>query len=428
MFAVCSALKQEGLSYVFLRGFEGLPQELENDADLLFSTGERGKAIKLVNVALSQLGWKEVQQLEFSPISVTYALGEEIGSVKLVIDYFEHIEWHYLPYMRSGSVLEHAVIVDGLSVPGTADRCFMNVVNRLLYSSEVREKHRSLYEALESSKERERFASLSHASFGKDVAAQFIQLVEQGHWDDLEGRADSFRRAVKSQAWRHRFADSFSGLWRYWRRVLKRMISPPGVFIVFEGADGVGKSSVIRKAMTALPEVLCVKEPVMFHWKPRRKAFGNSLEPNSAVDPRSSEKRGKLLSLCYLAYHWLGFWAGWLTGIYPRLIRNQLVVGDRYIYDMYFDPERFRLDVPEWVLDLLVKCLPRPHLLISLLGSPEIIRARKQELSLEEISHYQDKLEEFGRGKRWCLTLDANASLEEVVQELVSKVREATVK
>ncbi|GAA5496668.1 hypothetical protein Rhal01_02853 [Rubritalea halochordaticola] len=422
VYRVCEALERADISYVFLRGFEHLPDKIDNDADFLFKRGDRGRAVDTVRKALHDFGWNEVKNLEFSPISVTYAHGDLEDSVRLLVDYFEHIEWHFIPYMDPNSLISYAQRVDSYWVPSLAEQTFMNLTTRLLYTGKVREKHRGVDGLFACREESSRFRALASESLGDKASDVFCELVQTESWGELEQRAAFFRKAVICHSCLRKPWGVLLGMGRYLRRSLKRLVKPPGFFVVFEGADGVGKSTVIRESMDVLPNVLNLKEPSLFHWKPKKGGFTNSTQPNNPVDPRGAARRGKLMSLLYLAYHWIGFWGGWLLEVYPRLSRNNLVLGDRYIYDMYFDPERFRLDLPGWLLELITRFTPRPNLVIAMVASPKVIHDRKQELSVDEIAMYQEKLANFCNEREWCTLLDANESIDSVRSNLVSLV------
>ena len=164
-------------------------------------------------------------------------------------------------------------------------------------------------------------------------------------------------------------------------------------FIVVEGADGVGKSTVLRLLLPKLMETGRYSGMRFFHWKPVRGGVHDDGIPETVPhDPRGTAPRNPLASLVYLTYHWLSFWVGYFRFIRPALRKGMLVVGDRYTYDVLLDPRRFRLNLPDWVLRVFVRTLPHPDAVLALVADPATIRERKPELSEEEIAVYQAKL------------------------------------
>lgn len=167
-----------------------------------------------------------------------------------------------------------------------------------------------------------------------------------------------------------------------------------GRFIVVEGADGVGKSTVLKLLLPQLMESGQYSTFRFFHWKPVKGEIHDGGIPETVPhDPRGKQPRNALLSLVYLKYHWLTFWMGYLQFVRPVLKRGGLVIADRYTYDVLLDPQRFRLKVPAWTLRLFVRTLPHPDIILALVAEPATIIARKPELSIAEIEAYQKGLQ-----------------------------------
>ena len=172
--------------------------------------------------------------------------------------------------------------------------------------------------------------------------------------------------------------------------------APPATapkFLVLEGADGVGKSTVLRLLIPELVRRGGYRGYLFFHWKPIKGDLSYDAMPgDNPHDPRGKAPRNSLASLVFLAHHWLDFLVGYWRFVRPALRSGRLVVADRYTYDVLLDPVRFRLRLPAWVLRVFVRTLPRPDRAILLHAPPAVIRDRKPELSEPEIDAYQTAL------------------------------------
>ena len=126
------------------------------------------------------------------------------------------------------------------------------------------------------------------------------------------------------------------------------------------------------------------------------------------------------MSLIYFTYHYLPFIWGWWRSVKPVLFKNGLVIIDRYYYDFFVDLRRYRLHLPQWIVKLGFVFVKKPDLVFCLDAEPEILQARKKEVSFEECSRQREAYRELTSRLPNGHVIDASQSLDKVIQDVES--------
>jgi hypothetical protein len=121
--------------------------------------------------------------------------------------------------------------------------------------------------------------------------------------------------------------------------------------------------------------------PVVF--SPMLDAPPESMDP--AIDKGSSEG-SRLLGWVRIGRNLVRFWAGYLMRVRPAVARGSLVIGDRWAYGYLVQPAALKFYGPAWLARLAVRLLPEPDLVANLIAPVDVVRNRKQELTVAEIS------------------------------------------
>jgi thymidylate kinase len=165
------------------------------------------------------------------------------------------------------------------------------------------------------------------------------------------------------------------------RRQIRLWLEPNGIFVVFLGPDGVGKSTLI-KCLTQLIGPAFRYDRV-FHWRPM--LLWPREHRHEATDPHGRPQHSTWWSIGRLFAHLLDYWLGYWLVIRPLVARSGLVIFDRYFYDLLVDPNRYRYGGPMWAARFLRGFIPKPDLLFVLDASEDVVLSRKQEITAEEI-------------------------------------------
>ena len=415
-------LASNDVACVYLRGYEGLPDQVGHDVDLLVGRGMRKAVLAHIRLAARESGWKVVRAVEFSPLAVFLTDSEH--EHLLHIDLFDRIERHWLSFGSASRILQQS-FSNGLVVrPSVGDEVFLNVCTRLIYQGIVREKHKLQVRAAVAEGHRDEIEEAFKCHLGRRLGRTLAERVCNGDWETVGSMAGTLRWGSLLRWAIGAPLNAIEGLGRYIGRTLRRLFRPPGPFVVFLGADGVGKSSVINQMMPFMEELTGLNDSILFHWKPQKASVSiGRVTGGTPQDPRARNVRNPFLSLLFLGYHLLGFWVGWARWLFPPASRSRAVVGDRYALDIFLDPRRFRLNLPDWLLYLATRLVPRPGLEIALVADPNVIVERKAELPITEIEDYQERLRFAAGLSKRIRFVDAGQSLEQVCAE----VRDAVI-
>ena len=412
--AMIAELEKQEIPSVYLRNYENLPVEVGNDVDLLVPAGQHGAVAKILAEVAQQHDWAYLGCGHFSPLAVYFANPETTETLHL--DLFDRLEWHFIEFAAAAEVLAKRRFSGLVHIPAAEDEIYLNLATRLIYQGKIREKHQ--------------IQARDHVhQHGEDalIRAFGIHLGNPGEslardlashqWQASPRLRKALLHTTISKHGLRRPWQLLHGMIRYGGRILRKLVKPPGHFIVMEGADGVGKSTVLEAILPWTSEWCAGRDTYDFHWKPVRLHCGPR-KPAPAVDPRGTSPRSAPASLIYLGFHLLGFWWGWLFRIRPLLSKSHCVVGDRYSYDLFLDPRRFRLNLPDGICKFASLLAPKPDVTIALLADPEVVHARKPELTVEEISAYQDRWRSLTTGQPSMISVAAEGPPEEVIHQV----------
>lgn len=191
------------------------------------------------------------------------------------------------------------------------------------------------------------------------------------------------------------FKSSFYYLLNNLRRTKKyinKIFKNNGLFIVVLGPDGSGKTTIVNELFNNNS------------YKRKKKIYFGSSKRDRFINLISSKKnlRGKnfnsysqlkeenctsykKIAYAYLRtiYHFLKFVINYVFHIYPLLMKDNIIMGDRYFYDLLIMRD---IELSNNFKKIFFFLTPSPDVSILLNNDPDIIYSRKQELSIDEIS------------------------------------------
>lgn len=192
-----------------------------------------------------------------------------------------------------------------------------------------------------------------------------------------------------------------------------------GGLVLVVGPDGAGKTTVRHALVTAAPHGMRVETERRALLPRRTKAL--------VTEPHRHEPYSPLISMVKTLYYFADALLSWKLRVNPAVRKGVWTIHERGWWDMAVDPRRYRLRPHPRLFRFLSKFLPRPDLVLVLEGSPELIRARKPELSSEEIARQASAWHSQLPSDQRCRYLDVALPLEEVVRLASSEINELAI-
>jgi thymidylate kinase len=374
-------LRANGIDFVVLRNYEGLPADIGNDIDLLVHPTQRQAAERIIAAVARACAFRLYNRAE-GPHVMLYFVHEHTCS-QLHVDLFGDIMWRGFLLLSAAEILDRRTPGAVFDVPHAVDEALIKLLAAVLYQRSLKEKYRTgIAEALEA--HGALAMSVLARPFGRRAAAALVRRVDSADPEGIAGGAATLRSVLVLRQLRRSPAVAIASIWRNEIvRVLNRLRRPTGISIALIGPDGSGKSTLARAVSARLSATWRPESVRYVHWKPRALGAERPQGPPN-IAPHGVPVRSRRLSLLYFVYHTVGFIAGGVRRLTVSRLRGRLVMLDRYYYDFFVDQRRFRLNVPPRLVEWGFRLVPKPDLVFCLDVPPEVIQARKAEVPYDE--------------------------------------------
>lgn len=137
------------------------------------------------------------------------------------------------------------------------------------------------------------------------------------------------------------------------------------------------------------------------------------------TNPHRGKPANPISSIIRIAYYTTDYIIGFMKCVRRDVHYDKHVLFDRYSYDFIVDPLRTKLGLPKWVRKLFVRLTPQPKIVFILDACPDVIYARKKELTKEEITRQLGVYRELAASNKRFYTINAEHLPEEMADEAV---------
>lgn len=387
-----SRLKRENIIFALLRNYEELPERVENDIDIWVPKECGQKFDEILLECAASVGWHKVSRHpRFGFKSDDFFCFNKPFNT-LHIDCWHEIRW------RNIKISDDLVFIQHLqewrskfSILSPGVEASISLIIGLIYKGAVKEKYKQKI-IDNSKKDKTGFMAALKKPYGTKLANEIFSAAACGDWDWLEKKRDYMILILVLRAIWKKPLSQIRQWFIYIKCFIIQYLHPrTGLFVVLIGPDGSGKTTTadmllksdvkrffssmlyyhghfpFLPALSALPILRKNRHPQTY------KSVGNyTMHPFRAV--------------VYPLYYGFNFFLGHLK-VWRMRARYGFIIFDRYFYDYLL--QHIYARCPRWIIHAIMRVIPKPDVLIYLKCAPEMIHARKPELSIEEIQQQQ---------------------------------------
>lgn len=243
-----------------------------------------------------------------------------------------------------------------------------------------------------------------------------VRMAAANDWTQMFESLETFRLALL-RGHREGLAQKLASISRAAQHFLHRVTHPTGSWIAFMGPDGCGKSLVLNAVGRQFAPAF--RKVTSYHMRPR--VIGRKPSNQGPVtDPHGQPPRGLVASVAKVFDLSADYALGYGSRILPAVIRTQLILFDRCLFDLVVDSKRIRYGGPRWLLHAAVWLAPSPDLVVLLDAPPEVLWARKKEVPLEEVARQREAYLELARRLPSAVVVDASQAPAKVIQDVIA--------
>lgn len=406
-------LSQRGLRYAVQGNYNKIPSNIDGDVDIVvdsvFFNTIPGLLLDFClekHVYLTQ-----IMRHEVTAIYASIAWHDTDGKLtSLNLDICSDYMYSGTTYLSSAELLRGRILYDTSNVRFYICGHQINYEYYLLKKILKGDQQKSGQDFLEFLIDKHSPEELLISSTNMFGVEEFFSSTEEISWDKVN------KFIYFGSRWKNR--RYIKNLPKELIRIFNRICWPSGLIVGFLGADGSGKTTLIKKSVESLSP--CFRRTDYFHLRPRMLHRGAQSSP--VMDPHGLSPRQNMASILKLAYFFVDFWIGFCSIITFYKTKSSLVIFDRYFHDLFIDPKRYRIKLPSCYARFVAAVIPLPDLWIFPTSSAQVIQSRKTEVNEDECKRQVKAYRALASKLDNAVVVEASTSINKSALEMESHI------
>lgn len=415
--------------YVLMNKYDTIPNELPSDLDFSISQEhfdlldniipEIAKACKLAVVQKIWHGYRKCAYI-LSPLDVTEPF-------RLQLDFFTDFSVKNTPLLIPNDIILKSTRKYGRYTVPSYDLEYIFLCLRRIYKNDFdKEKLIPIRSALLN--EPEKCKKAAKKLWGEALGKQMAEAILDEDVETLQRFRNALWEKTRLKSKENSSASYFLKFWKSQIiRYFYRIKYPVGISIAFLAPDGGGKSTAIELVKKLSwgafhGNIELYFRPHLLSNAGAYKPYHKTIEEKTNFDPHGKEPNGLLKSIARFFFYNLDFILGTWFKVDIMKIKKNLVIFDRYYYDYYADMKRYQYSLSPNFARAFAWSIPKPDLIFVLDAPADILYARKQELTLEEIERQRRIYRHFSERELHAVLVDASRSPEEVARQITKTI------
>ncbi|MDE0952777.1 MAG: hypothetical protein OSA45_16045, partial [Halioglobus sp.] len=272
------------------------------------------------------------------------------GLLQIKIDFFVRSEVYGIELLSAEEMLNGTRVYNGVAV--VSDRILL--LDKWLFHLLVGQPLHAKYEVDFATIARAELPALNRSLtrfLPEERAMALVGQLAEGKGSTLVLSIVERRRALV-KLWAEQGVSALPRSLRFFAFRMRERLRPHGTFMSVSGPDGSGKTTVIDMISIQLGAIYGDSAIHYAHFRPSilpriaevaKKARTIETVDENYDQPHRAKPSGIAGSVARLGYYWLDYIGGYFRSVRPVLKRREVMLFDRYYYDMIADSLRSRI-------------------------------------------------------------------------------------